>query len=89
MCEVFLSFFASLCLIVLDRIAAKHRDDKEKKERDNKEEIKVKEEQPVVKVNHTTNEGFHYNLDIKTEVGFMHDAFIGCIHRAKKNNILT
>lgn len=60
------SAFALLCLIVVNRISAKHRDDKEKKEKE-KEEIKVKEES-LVKTNHTINEGFHYNLNIKTEM---------------------
>lgn len=69
--------FPSFCLIALNRLAAKHRDDREKKDKD-KEEIKVKEEpvekikmkedMKVGKVNHTINEGFHYNLDMKQEV---------------------
>lgn len=65
--------FPSFCLIALNRLVAKHRDDREKKDKD-KEEIKVKEEpvekikMKVEKVNHTINEGFHYNLDMKQEV---------------------
>ncbi|EZA62749.1 DNA topoisomerase [Ooceraea biroi] len=48
-----------------DKDKSKHRDDREKKEKD-REETKVKEE-VLVKTNHTINEGFHYNLNIKPE----------------------
>lgn len=68
--------FALLCLIVVHRITAKHRDDKEKEK--DKEEIKVKEE-TVVKSNHTISERFHYNLNIKTDIkeaSFVHHIYI-------------
>lgn len=77
--DLFTLCFASICLIAHNRLAAKHRDDKERKDKD-KEETKVKEEsaekikikvEPVVKMNHTINEGFHYNLDIKHEVSYV------------------
>lgn len=45
------------------RIAAKHRDDKDKKDKE-KKEVKVKEE---VNVNHTVNEE-HYNAEIKIDI---------------------
>lgn len=46
---------------------AKHRDDKEKKEKEVKEELKIKEqpkEEPEMKINHAINEGF-VNPEIK------------------------
>ncbi|XP_011699371.1 PREDICTED: DNA topoisomerase I, mitochondrial isoform X2 [Wasmannia auropunctata] len=44
---------------------SKHREEKEKKD---KEEVKVKEE-PNVKVNHSINEGYHYNMvNLKNEI---------------------
>lgn len=52
-----------LFLIVRDQIAAKHREEKEKKD---KEEIKVKEETNM-KMNHAINEGY-YNMEIKSEI---------------------
>lgn len=45
---------------------SKHRDEKEKRDKD-KEEIKIKEETDV-KLNHATNERFHYNLEVKPEI---------------------
>lgn len=47
-----------------DQFLAKHREEKEKKD---KEEIKVKEETNV-KMNHAINEGYHYNMEIKSEI---------------------
>jgi len=94
--DIISKFFhtSSCCLLhlvvnnnVFNQIVAKHRDDKEKKEKD-KEETKVKEE-TVMKTNHTINEGFN-NLDIKSEikeVSFVHN--ILCIMFKKlKNRIL-
>ncbi|XP_011636011.1 DNA topoisomerase I, mitochondrial isoform X1 [Pogonomyrmex barbatus] len=47
-----------------DKDKSKHREEREKKD---KEEIKIKEE-PNVKMNHSINEGFHYNTEIKSEI---------------------
>lgn len=47
--------------------AAKHREDKEKKEKEVKEEPKIKEEpkeEPAMKINHAINEGY-VNPEIK------------------------
>lgn len=49
-----------------DKDKSKHRDEKEKRDKD-KEEIKIKEETDV-KLNHATNERFHYNLEVKPEI---------------------
>lgn len=53
-------------------LAAKHRDDKEKKEKDVKEEIKIKEElkeeEPELKVNHAINEGLRVIPQIKLQI---------------------
>lgn len=53
-------------LIARVQITAKHRDEKEKRDKD-KEETKVKEETGM-KLNHATNERFHYNLEVKQEI---------------------
>lgn len=45
------------------QIAAKHREEKEKKD---KEEFKMKEE-PNMKINHTVNQQFHF-VEVKCEV---------------------
>ncbi|XP_071648951.1 DNA topoisomerase I, mitochondrial isoform X2 [Temnothorax longispinosus] len=47
-----------------DKDKSKHREEKEKKD---KEEVKVKEE-PNVKMNHAINQGYHFNMEIKTEI---------------------
>ncbi|XP_077275045.1 DNA topoisomerase 1 isoform X1 [Temnothorax americanus] len=47
-----------------DKSIKKHREEKEKKD---KEEVKVKEE-PNVKMNHAINQGYHFNMEIKTEI---------------------
>ncbi|XP_032678259.1 DNA topoisomerase I, mitochondrial isoform X2 [Odontomachus brunneus] len=54
-----------------DKDKSKHRDDKEKKEKDVKEEIKIKEElkeEPNVKVNHAINEGLRMHSEVKLEI---------------------
>jgi len=57
-------YFMFSFLIACEQLVAKHREEKEKKD---KEEIKVKEESNV-KMNHAINEGFHYNMEIKCEL---------------------
>lgn len=57
--------FYVLFLIARGQITAKHREEKESKD---KEEVKVKEEPNAVKMNHAINQ-FHYNLaNIKSEI---------------------
>lgn len=56
--------YFALLLIARGQITAKHREEKDKKD---KEEVKVKEE-PNVKMNHVINQAYHFNMVIKSEM---------------------
>lgn len=67
--------------------AAKHRDDKEKKEKDVKEEMKIKEEpkeEPDVKVNHAINEGLRIHPEIKLRLKEVVIRLWSCVTRFTK-----